>query len=139
MRLMEQHQVNLEYYRSKHLTDMGDLQKEEDIIVEKEIPALESEINQLNNDIKLTEQRLNNIRDEQEFYSSTAKEYAKMIQDINNLVAAMSWKGEVEKDEMESLQVRLYNQTIIQATMADELEQLTAFLEELIKRHKGDK
>ena len=68
-----------------------------------------------------------------------AKEYSRMIQHIKDLVSAFTWKGELEKDEMESLQVRLYNQTIIQATMADELEQLTAFLEELIKRHKGDK
>ena len=61
---MEQHQANLEYNKSKHQTDMADLQKEEDIIVEIEITNLESEVNQLTNDIKLTEQRLNTIREE---------------------------------------------------------------------------
>ena len=40
IRLMEQHQVNLEYHKAKHQTDMIDLQKEEDIICEKEIPSL---------------------------------------------------------------------------------------------------
>lgn len=40
---------------------------------------------------------------------------------------------------MESLQVRKYQQTIIQATLTDEMDQLIIFLEELIKRLKGDK
>lgn len=40
---------------------------------------------------------------------------------------------------MESLQVRKYQQTIIQATLVDEMDQLIIFLEELIKRLKGDK
>ena len=79
IRLMEQHQVNLEYHKAKHQTDMADLQKEEDIILEKEIPALRKEIAQLTNDLSLTEQRLYNIKAEQEFFASIAKEYAKMI------------------------------------------------------------
>jgi hypothetical protein len=33
----------------------------------------------------------------------------------------------------------MYNQTIIQATLVDELEGLLIFMEELIKKHKGDK
>ena len=33
----------------------------------------------------------------------------------------------------------MYNQTIIQATLVDELESLLIFMEELIKKHKGDK
>ena len=51
----------------------------------------------------------------------------------------MQWKKKRENDEMESLQVRKYQQTIIQATLTDEMDQLIIFLEELIKRLKGDK
>lgn len=35
--------------------------------------------------------------------------------------------------------MRKYQQTIIQATLVDEMDQLIIFLEELIKRLKGDK
>ena len=40
---------------------------------------------------------------------------------------------------MESLQVRKYHQTIVGATLREETEQLIIFMEELIKRQRGDK
>lgn len=51
----------------------------------------------------------------------------------------LSWRSDQENEVMESFQVKMYNETIIQATLVDELEALLAFMEELIKRYKGDK
>jgi hypothetical protein len=39
---------------------------------------------------------------------------------------------------MQQFEVRLYNQTIIQHSLQEEMEALLEFLEELIKRHQGD-
>lgn len=51
----------------------------------------------------------------------------------------LNWKGSQENEVMESFQVKMYNETIVQATLVDELEALLVFMEELIKRYKGDK
>lgn len=40
---------------------------------------------------------------------------------------------------MESFQVRYYDQTIVQANLEEEMESLLNFMEELIKRKKGEK
>ncbi len=40
---------------------------------------------------------------------------------------------------MENYQVRYYDQTIVQANLEEEMEALLNFMEELIKRKKGEK
>ena len=57
---------------------------------------------------------------------------------MKDLQEALKWKEAQENTEMESLQVRNYNQTIIQATLTDETEALLVFMEELVKRLRRD-
>lgn len=100
---------------------------------------LQQDNNVLQNEFLVTEQRLQNIKQEKTQFKASLKEYQKMIQNVKNLQNVLNWRGGQENEVMESFQVKMYNETIIQATLVDELEALLIFMEELIKRYKGDK
>jgi len=87
----------------------------------------------------LTDSRLHNIKQEKQLIQESLEDYQQFIEHVQSLQKVFTWKGGEENQEMENLQVRMYNQTIIQATLVDELEGLLIFMEELIKKHKGDK
>ena len=105
----------------------------------QDIPMLEQDNNVLQNEFLVTEQRLQNIKQEKTQFKASLKEYQKMIQNVKNFQNVLNWRGGQENEIMESFQVKMYNETIIQATLVDELEALLIYMEELIKRHKGDK
>ena len=58
-----------------------------------------------------------------------------MMENVKNLESVINWKSSQENEEMQQFEVRLYNQTIIQASLTEEMEALQEFLIELIKRH----
>ena len=64
---------------------MNELQAEEDAIVLQDIPMLEQDKNVLQNESLVTEQRLQNIKQEKTQYKASLKEYQKMIQNVKNL------------------------------------------------------
>jgi hypothetical protein len=61
-----------------------------------------------------------------------------MINNVTSFKKSVVWKEQKEKEEMQQFEVRLYNQTIIQHSLQEEMDALLEFLEELIKRHQGD-
>lgn len=61
-----------------------------------------------------------------------------MIQHVQDFKKSVEWKEQKENEEMQQFEVRLYNQTIIQHSLQEEMEALLEFLEELIKKHQGD-
>lgn len=77
--------MNKEHLKNKHQTEMNELQAEEDAIVLQDIPMLEQDKNVLQNESLVTEQRLQNIKQEKTQYKASLKEYQKMIQNVKNL------------------------------------------------------
>jgi len=67
----------------------------------------------MQNEVAITEKRLMFIKQEKRQYKDMHHEYTRMIEDVNSFRQTLQWKGSKENDEMESLQVRMYNQTII--------------------------
>lgn len=82
IRLMEQNLANLEHSKAKHKTDMADLRAEEQSITDHEIPSLQSEVFETENELIITEQRLQNIKNENEQFLISHQEYTKMIQNV---------------------------------------------------------
>lgn len=121
------------------MDDMAALKEEKESIVDKEMPKLLAEIGVLQNELAVNDQRLQNIKKEKYQFEKAQAEFDKIIGHIESFQNTVQWKKKRENEEMESLQVRKYQQTIIQATLVDEMDQLIIFLEELIKRLKGDK
>ena len=135
---MSLHSVNLEHLKSKHNTDMGDISLEEETIVEKEMPSLEADTQILQNELIVTESRLQNIQKEKKQLERSNLEYQKLIDHVLNFKTSVEWKESKENEEMQHFEVRLYNQTIIQHSLQEEMEALLEFMIELIKRHQGD-
>jgi len=124
--------------KDSHYSDLQALQ-EEDSAIEKEIDEFTSEISQLENDVSLTEQRLKLLAQEKAALSGSLKETNRVVGNIQSYIKQLTWKGGEENKDMEHLQVKNYEQTIMQANLDDELESLLAFLCEFIRRQKGDK
>ena len=57
-----------------------------------------------------------------------------MVRSCCDFEKALEWKKKKETDEKEVHEVNNYRQTILQATLREELSALQEFLEELIKR-----
>ena len=55
MRFLHQHKMNGDHLKQKHMTDMSDLQEEEDSILRKEIPDLTGDLGVLQNQLIVTE------------------------------------------------------------------------------------
>lgn len=77
------------------------------------MPALQQDNNVLQNEFLVAEQRLQNIKQEQLQTKENLQEYQKMIQNVKNLQSALNWKGAQENEDLERIQVKLYNETII--------------------------
>lgn len=79
------------------------MQVEEDIIVEKEIDGISTELSQLENNYLLTESRLQNIKQEKTLIQESLGQLQTFIEDVQSLQRVFTWKGKEENQEMENL------------------------------------
>lgn len=63
----------------------------------------------------VTESRLQNIKQEKQLIQDSLNDYKSFIENVQSLQKVFTLKGSEENQEMENLQVRMYQQTIIQA------------------------
>ena len=103
MRLMNKHVLDFEHVKQKHLTDMKDLEDEDDTILQKEIPKMQNDISVLENELVITEQRLKNIKEERDVATKATEEYKQMKKEVESLQVSLGWKESQENNEMESL------------------------------------
>lgn len=114
--------LNIQHLKQKHMDDMAALKEEKESIVDKEMPKLLAEISVLQNELAVNDQRLQNIKKEKYQFEKAQAEFDKIISHIESFQNTVQWKKKRENEEMESLQVRKYQQTIIQATLVDEMD-----------------
>lgn len=138
IRLKVQHDLDYQGQRSKHQTDLNDLEEEEKTIVDQEIPTLKDDIFILQNEFTLTEQRLQNIRQEKTLLKQSNKEYTEILTQLGGFQGVLHEKGNEENQDMENLQVKNYQETILKAQLQEDMDAYLIYLEEFIKRTKGD-
>lgn len=82
---------------------MAALKEERESIVDKEVPKLIAEIQVVQNELQINDQRLQNIKKEKYQFQKAQLEFDKIINHIENYQNSVQWKKKRENDEMESL------------------------------------
>ena len=82
---------------------MAALKEERESIVDKEVPNLIAEIQVVQNELQINDQRLQNIKKEKYQFQKAQSEFDKIINHIENYQNSVQWKKKRENDEMESL------------------------------------
>lgn len=82
---------------------MAALKEERESIVDKEVPKLIAEIQVIQNELQINDQRLQNIKKEKYQFQKAQLEFDKIINHIENYQNSVQWKKKRENDEMESL------------------------------------
>lgn len=82
---------------------MAALKEERESIVDKEVPKLIAEIQVIQNELQINDQRLQNIKKEKYQFQKAQSEFDRVINHIENYQNSVQWKKKRENDEMESL------------------------------------
>lgn len=82
---------------------MAALKEERESIVDKEVPKLIAEIQVVQNELQINDQRLQNIKKEKYQFQKAQSEFDRVINHIENYQNSVQWKKKRENDEMESL------------------------------------
>lgn len=67
--------INMQHLKQKHIDDLAALREENDLITDKEVPKLVSEMSVRQNELSVTDQRLQNIKKEKYQYEKAQQEF----------------------------------------------------------------
>lgn len=67
--------INMQHLKQKHIDDLSALREENDLITDKEVPKLVSEMSVRQNELSVTDQRLQNIKKEKYQYEKAQQEF----------------------------------------------------------------